>query len=120
MKFTPDLHRGDVIRVRLNSVEDCEKSGERPALILSPDIINIHSPVILIAAITSKKTERIYPFEAVLDPPEGGLSLRSKICLMQIRSIDKRHVIGKYGSISEATQIQVEDALKIATGLYKI
>src|SRR5438132_13402 len=59
----PSLKRGDIVRVRLDPVEGSEQAGERPALVISPDVINEHSPVILIAALTSQKTERVYPFE---------------------------------------------------------
>ncbi|MGI4790120.1 MAG: type II toxin-antitoxin system PemK/MazF family toxin [Janthinobacterium lividum] len=69
MPFIPDeLKRGDVVRVRLNPTELSEQNGERPALVLSPNIINRHSPIILIAPLTSKKTERVFPFEALIRP----------------------------------------------------
>lgn len=108
------------MRVRLDPVEGSEQAGTRPALVISPDVINEHCPVILVAAITSQKTERVYPFEAVLEPPDGGLPRRSKVLLMHLRSIDKRRVTGTYGSVSEATMRRVEDALRVATGLTTI
>ena len=109
--------RGDVVRVRLDPVEGSEQAGERPALVLSPDIINKHCPVILVASITSQKTGRVYPYEVLVEPPEGGLKLRSKVLLMHLRSIDKRRITGRYGTVSEATLRRVEEALKVATGL---
>lgn len=117
MPPTNPLLRGDVVRVRFDPVEGSEQAGERPALVLSPDLINEHSPVILIAAITSRKTERIYPFEALIEPNDGGLPLRSKVLLMQTRAIAKSRVIGRYGQLSDDTMQRVEAALKVATGL---
>jgi mRNA interferase MazF len=108
------------VRVRLDPVVGSEQAGERPVLVISPDLINERSPVILIAAITSQKTERIYPFEALLDPPEGGLPVRSKVMLMHLRSVDKERLVGRYGKVSEKTMQRVEDALKIATGLTRL
>jgi mRNA interferase MazF len=113
----PNPARGDVVRVRLDPVVGSEQAGERPALVLSPDLINERSPVILIAAITSQKTDRVYPFEALIEPPEGGLTQRSKVLLMQLRSVDKERLTGRYGTISKATMQRVENALKTATGL---
>lgn len=118
LMFSPN--RGDIVRVRLDPVEGSEQAGERPALVISPDMINQYSPVILIAAITSQKTERVYPFEVLLEPGEGGLTLRSKVLLMHLRSVDKRRLLGGYGSVSDATMNRVEEALKIATGLTEI
>lgn len=117
MRSSRDPRRGDVVRVRLSPVEGSEQAGERPALVLSPDVINAHSPVILVAAITSQKTDRIYPFEAAIDPPDGGLSRPSKALLMHLRSVDKRRLTGRYGAVGEETMRRVEEALKIATGL---
>ena len=112
-----ELRRGDVVRVRLDPVEGSEQAGERPALILSPDIINEHSPVVVLASITSKRTERVFAFEALLEPPDGGLPLRSKVMLMQIRSVNKTRLIGYYGRASETVMHQVDQALKVAIGL---
>lgn len=73
----------------------------------------------LIASITTKKTERVYPFEVLIEPPEGGLKQRSKVLLMQMRSIDKRRLTGFHGTLSLASMTFVEAAIKVATGLTK-
>ncbi|HWG43349.1 MAG TPA: type II toxin-antitoxin system PemK/MazF family toxin [Gemmataceae bacterium] len=117
MPSTPSPKRGDIVRVRLDPVEGSEQAGERPALVLSPDVINEHCPVILIASLTSKQMARIYPHEVLIEPPEGGLTRRSKVLLMHLRSIDKRRLVGRYGAIGTETMRQVEEALKVATGL---
>jgi mRNA interferase MazF len=98
-------------------VEGSEQAGERPALVLSPDVINEHCPVILIASLTSQKTGRVYPYEVLIEPAEGGLRYPSKVLLMHLRSIDKRRLTGRYGMVSDATLRRVEEALKVATGL---
>jgi mRNA interferase MazF len=117
---TPDPRRGDIVRVRFDPTEGSEQSGERPALVISADLINERSPVVLVAAITSKKTERVYSFEALIEPPEGGLALRSKVLLMHLRSIDKQRITGRYGAVDDCTMEKVERALKIATGLIRV
>jgi mRNA interferase MazF len=109
--------RGDVVRVRLDPAVGSEQAGERPALVISPDVINKHSPVVLIASMTSQKTERIFPFEVSVDPPEGGLTLRSKIMWMHLRSVDKRRLGGRLGTVSAETMQRVEKALMVATGI---
>lgn len=119
MRSMPNPKRGDIVRVRLDPVEGSEQAGERPALVISPDVINEHGPVVLVAAITSQKTNRVYPFEAVIEPPEGGLTFKSKVMLTHIRSIDKRRITRHYGSVSEAVLIDVEKAIRVATGLTK-
>ena len=120
MPSMPSPKRGDIVRVRLDPVEGSEQAGERPALVISPDVINAHSPVILIASLTRQKTERVYPFEVLIEPPEGGLARRSKVLLMQLRAVDKRRLRGRYGTVSDETMRRVEDALKVSTGLTKM
>lgn len=110
-------HRGDVVRAARDPVEGSEQAGDRPVLVISPDFINERSPVVLVAAITSQKIDRLYSFEAMIEPPDGGLGKKSKVMLMHVRSIDKRRIVHNYGSVSPETMGQVEEALKIATGL---
>lgn len=119
MLSNPNPKRGDVVRVQLNPIVGSEQAGERPALVISPDYINARSPVVLVAILTSRKTERLYSFEALVEPPEGGLPLRSKVMLMHLRSVDKQRITAYYGSISAETMQRVEEALEIATGLKK-
>ena len=114
------IKRGDIVRIRLDPVEGSEQAGERPAVVISPDIINQHSPVIIVAAITSKKTDKVYPFEVLIHQPEGGLTKKSKVLLLHIRSIDKRRILGAYGNLSEVTLKKIDEALKIAVGLKAI
>ena len=109
--------RGDILRALLSPMEGSEQSGERPVLVLSPDLINEHSTIIIVAALTSRKTDRIYPFEALIEAPEGGLTLDSKVMLLHIRSMDKRRVTGYYGQVGEEAMARVDEALRIATGL---
>jgi mRNA interferase MazF len=108
------------VRVRLDPTIGSEQAGERPALVISPELINRHSPVVLVAAVTSRKVDRIYPFEALIEPPEGGLRVRSKVLLMQLRAVDKRRLTGALGRIEKQTMAIVEKALKIATGLTQV
>lgn len=97
-----------------------EQAGSRQALVVSPDLINESGPLVIIAAITSKKTGRAYPFEVVIEPPEGGLTRRSKVMLMHLRSIDKQRLAGRYGIVSQETMRRVERAIMIATGLTRL
>ena len=112
--------RGEVIRARLSPVEGSEQAGERPVLVISPNFINDRSPVILVAAITSRKTDRFFSFEALIEPPDGGVPIRSKVMLMHIRSLDKRRILSSYGHVSGDTMLQVEEALRVATGLTRV
>jgi mRNA interferase MazF len=112
--------RGQIVRVRLDPVVGSEQAGERPSLVVSPDSINRTSPVIMVVPLTSRRTERVYPFEALVEPPEGGLPVRSKALLLHMRGADKSRITSTYGQVSAATMARVEEALRIATGLRRV
>ena len=120
MRPSSRLQRGGVVRVRLDPVEGSEQGGDRPGIVISPDVINEHSPVVLVAALTSRKTDRVYPFEVLIEPPEGGLSRPSKALLMQMRALDKRRIVDQYGVVSQAVMLRVDSALRIAVGLTRL
>ena len=116
----PALRRGDIVRVKFDPVKGHEQSGVRPALVLSPEIINEHYSTVMVAAITSKRLDQLLPIEVLIEAPEGGLKSDSKLLLLQIRCIDKSRIIGMYGTLTEATLKRVDKALVIATGLMRI
>jgi mRNA interferase MazF len=89
----------------------------RPALILQNDIANRHSPITIVAAITSQFEEPLYPTEVLISPPEGGLVVPSVVLLNQIRSIDRRRLVRRLGVVAEATMARVDQALRISAGL---
>ncbi len=112
--------RGDIVRIRFDPTEESEQAGDRPALVISPDLINYRAPIVLVAPLTTRKTENVYPFEAIIEASDGGISQRSKVMLLHLRGVDKTRIIGSYGTVSEATMVHVEAALKIATGITKV
>ena len=114
------LRRGDIVKVRLDPIEGSEQSEVRPAVVLSPDLINATSPVILVAPLTTRKMDRLYPFEAIVAPQPGGLPAISKALLMQMRAIDKRRVISNIGKASPEELLQIDRAIQIAAGLQRL
>ncbi len=79
--------RGEIYLVNFDPTIGSEISKTRPALIIQNNIANENSPITIIAAITSKFDDRLYPTEVLIEPPEGGLKTTSVILLNQIRSL---------------------------------
>ena len=86
-------------------------------VVLSPDFIVAHSTAFLAAPLTSKKTERVYSYEALVEPPDGGITKRSKVMLLHTRAIDEERVLGRLGTVGQETMRAIENALKVASGL---
>jgi len=73
----------------------------------------------IVAPVTSRKTDRTFPFEALLGP-ECGLSVPSKAMLNQLRTVDKKRVVATYGAAGPQTMASIDEALKIAVGLVPV
>jgi mRNA interferase MazF len=92
----------------------------RPALIVQNDIANRHSPITIVAAISSQFDATLYPTEVLIQPPEGGLSIPSVVLLNQIRSIDKRRLVRRLGVLAPTTMERVNRAILISLGVVEI
>ena len=84
------------------------------------DIANRHSPITIVAAITSQFADPLYPTEVLFQPPEGGLTVPSVVLLNQIRSIGKRRLVRRLGILTPATMERVDRAILISLGLVGI
>lgn len=85
--------RGEVYWVNLEPTIGTEIKKTRPALIVSPDDLNAALPRVIIAPITSKGQPLGCRPEVVF------VGKKARILLDQIRSVDKRRLMGKMGEI---------------------
>lgn len=109
--------RGEVYLVNFDPVIGAEIRKTRPALVLQNDIANRHSPVTIVAAITSQFEEPLYPTEVLLHAGEGGAIKDSVILLNQIRTIDRRRIARRIGAVQTETMHRVDRAIQISLGL---
>ena len=112
--------RGDVVVVDFDPTVGSEIRKTRPALVIQNDIDNRYSPITIVAAITSRIDAQPFPTEVHLQPPEGGLTKPSMVLLNQIRSVDKRRVVGRLGRVKPDTMSRVDRALTISLGLLRV
>jgi mRNA interferase MazF len=108
--------RGEVYLVNFDPTIGSEIMKTRPALVLQNDTSNRYSPITIVAAITSKFDETLYPTEVLITPPEGGLMHIGVALLNQIRSIDKQRLIRRLGAVNRGTMKKVEKAILISFG----
>jgi mRNA interferase MazF len=109
--------RGEVYFADLNPVRGRDQGGRRPVLIIQNDIGNHHSPVTIVAVLTSAVAERPYPTEVRLTPGHGGLPRDAAVLLNQIKTIDKDRLVQRLGQLDTAAMHQVDEAIKISLGL---
>jgi mRNA interferase MazF len=112
--------RGEIYLVSFDPALGAEIQKTRPALVLQNNIANRHSPLTIVAAITSKFSEEPYPVDVLIETPEGGLAMNSVVMLDQVRTMDKERLVKRLGQVSPETMSRVDRALMISLGLVKI
>ena len=75
------------------------------------------NPITVIAAISSQFGNPPHPREVIVEPGKSGLGKRSAVGLNQIRSIDRRRLVKRLGSLDGAAMRRVDQALLISLGL---
>lgn len=112
--------RGEIWLVNFDPTIGAEIKKTRPALVIQNDVSNEHSPITIVAAITSKYDEKLYPTEILIHKNQAGLKQDSVILLNQLRSIDRRRLVKRIGQADEQTLKKVDLAIKISLALIDI
>ena len=111
------VKRGEIYYADLSPVVGSEQGGIRPVLIVQNDVGNRHSPTVIAAAITSRMDKAKLPTHISLEAASCGLQKDSIVLLEQIRTIDKKRLKDKMGSLDNAAMNRVDNALSICFGL---
>ncbi len=111
------IKRGEIYLADLKPIKGSEQGGIRPVLVIQNDISNQHSPVIIIAAITSKIFNKEFPTNVFITKKESKLNKDSTILLNQIRTIDKVRIIKRISALNNFTMNRVDLAIKTSLDL---
>lgn len=91
------MNKGEIWLVNLNPSKGREQSGKRPVLIISGNMMNHNSDLVIICPLSSRK--KILHGSLVLEPNEiNNLKEISQVFAFQIRTISKvrlKKLIGK-------------------------
>jgi mRNA interferase MazF len=101
--------------VDFNPARGSEQAGVRPGIVVSNDVANQHSPVVIIAAITSTIPEKQYPQNVHL--PAGALPREGTIYCGQLYTIDKTRLQDHRGEIPANLFPDLDRALSVSLGL---
>ena len=109
--------RGDVYLVNFDPTIGAEVKKTRPAVVIQNDIGNRWSPITIVAAMTSRFEEPLYPTEVLVKASEGGLAVDSVVLLNQLRSVDKARLVRRLGALKSQTVRESDRALLLSLGL---
>jgi mRNA interferase MazF len=112
------LRRGDVYDAALNPTRGSERAGFRPVVVVSRDAINAASSVVIVVPCTThRKGRRVYPSQARIESPEGGLEADSLALGEQARAVSKDRLRRRRGRLPPETLSTLDRALLIALDL---
>lgn len=112
------MKRGEIYDARFEPVEGSEQGGTRPVIVVSRDVINAYSPVVLAVPCTTYRPQKtIYPTQVLIQSPNGGLSKDSLAMADQVRVLSKTRLIQLRGTLNQEIIQQLNQALIIALDL---
>src|SRR5690606_17237637 len=93
------------------------QGGIRPVLIVSNNIGNKFSPVVIVAPITGQVHKAKLPTHVVLSAREHGLERDSVVLFEQLRTINKSSLIEKVSHIDQRSMREIERGLHVSIGI---
>lgn len=112
-----NIRRGDIYYADLSPVVGSEQGGIRPVLIVQNNVGNRFSPTVIAAAITSQQSKANLPTHIPLRADSSGLAKDSVVLLEQVRTIDKKRLKEKMGTVDENSMNEINNAISISFGL---
>ncbi len=104
--------RGDIRWANLNPTLGHEQSGLRPVLILSNDIFNEKTGIVIAIALTSKQPKFGFPLALEID--SADLPKKSWALMGQVRTLSTERIGKRLG------QVSIEEIEQIIEGLNEI
>lgn len=111
------IQRGAIYYARLSPVIGSEQGGFRPVVIVQNDVVNLHSPTVIVAPITAQMQKHRLPTHVPIKQNVKGIKRDSQILLEQIRTIDKQRLADQIGQLNQATMKAVNQALQVSLSL---
>lgn len=109
------VHRGDIVYVRNEEGKStgCEWTKDRPAIIVSNNLCNEHSPVIEIVYLTTSPRKHLLPTHVIVH----STPLNSVALCEAVYSVDKSRIESVIGQCSTSEILRINNALAISLGL---
>lgn len=107
-----DYKRGDILVINTEKGVGHVQMSNRPALVVSNDVGNEHSKILIVAPMTGVLKKLTLPTHVML---RGyGLTYTSVVMCEQMHAIDKGQVTKKIGAVDQEDMIKIDSALRIS------
>jgi len=104
------MKQREIWKVDLNPIRGSEQAGTRPVVIISGNLLNTHSAVVIACPLTTKIKN--YYGNVILTPNKlNGLKSKSEILTLHIRSISKDRLLERLGETTKSEYNQLKECL---------
>ena len=104
------MQRGDVFWVNLDPIVGSKVGKRRPAIVIQNEAANRSSATVTVIPL-STSLRRVYPFQVRIPAGEAGLESDSKALCEQIRTLSRRRLLDRMGSLTRARLGEIRAAL---------
>ncbi|MFN7904311.1 MAG: type II toxin-antitoxin system PemK/MazF family toxin [Pseudobdellovibrionaceae bacterium] len=111
-----NIERGQILLVDLDPTKGSEIRKTRPAVVVTNNIANFYSRLLVVVPLTSQNLDEVYPHEVLIERSNGILK-SSKANVAQIRAVDRSRIRSKLGKVSDKNLKEIDIALKLHLGL---
>ncbi|WP_448566943.1 type II toxin-antitoxin system PemK/MazF family toxin [Thermus sp.] len=111
-----ELNRGDILLVDFEPGSPGEVAKVRPAVLVTNDLANAYSPVLVVVPLTSN-VARVYPFELFLPAEATGLDRDSKAQVQLVRHVHRRRIKRRLGKLPSDLLFALDQRLREHLGL---
>ena len=107
------MNKYDIVLVDLNPVKGSEQSWIRPCIIIQNNFANKYAKTFVVAILSSVIKD--YPHTLIIDKSNlNGLDIKSRIDLLQIRTVDESRILKKYWELDFEYRDLLNEKIKIA------
>ena len=112
------IRKGSIYWVDFSPGKGSEPIGRRPGLVIQNDILNDSNlNTVIMLAITSTMKFGELPGNVVLKKGEANIPKKCVINVTQIKSVDKKSIKEKIGTLSKQRVDEVHEGLKLVMSL---
>jgi len=111
------IKRGCIYKARIPESEGSVQQGNRPVLVTQSDWLNMKSPTVIVAAVTSQLKRLDLPVH-VLIHKRRGLPRDSMVLAEQRMTLPKANLVRYCCTLTDREMKEVERALKSSEGMY--
>lgn len=108
------IRKGSIYWIDFSPGKGFEPKGRRPGLVVQANILNDSKlNTVIVLAITSTMKYGELPGNIVLKKGEANIPKQCVVNMTQIKSVDKRSLKEKIGTLSDKRMIEVYEGIKL-------